>query len=151
MIQYIKDDLLSLQRGMILHGTNCGGAFGSGIAGAIRRKWPHVYDVFMKSLPGAHLLGTIVPVPINDDVTVVNCYTQLNFGGDGAVYASADAVELCFAQAYAYAAVKKTVTIAVPKIGCGLGGLVWETDVEPLLNAVAAKYPDITTIVYYID
>ena len=40
----VKGDLLSVTEGVIAHGVNCRGAFGSGVAGAIARKFPWVRD-----------------------------------------------------------------------------------------------------------
>ena len=31
--------------------------------------------------------------------------------------------------------------IVLPKIGCGLGGLDWDTDVEPILREVYKSFP----------
>lgn len=39
-------------------------------------------------------------------------------------------------------------TIAFPKLGCGLGGLDWVTQVKPLMEEFAEKNPDIEVRIY---
>jgi len=45
-----------------------------------------------------------------------------------------------------YAHQNKIDKIALPKIGAGLGGLVWD-DVKAIINSVAKDYDDIALIV----
>lgn len=40
----------------------------------------------------------------------------------------------------------KPFVIAVPKVGCGLGGLNWEKQVKPLINKYLSKYKDDSVI-----
>lgn len=151
MIEFIKGDITSVTNGLVIHGTNCSGAFGSGVAGAIRVKWPIVYEVFKDYPPGKHLLGEFVPVKINDDLHVANCYTQLFFGSDGKRYASPEAIKKSLTSAYSYAKKHGIKSISLPKIGAGLGGLSWEDEVFPIVEHISNKFDDIHTKIYYID
>lgn len=151
MIQYIKGDITEVTSGLVLHGTNCTGGFGSGVAGAIRKKWPKVYANFCLAGTGAHLLGKFKPTEVTEELTVANCYTQMNFGSDGRRYASPQAVEQALFAAYEYAQLVGIKTVHLPKIGCGLGGLSWEDEIEPIVSAIIEDYSDIETKVYYID
>lgn len=45
-IQTIPGDLLAVEDGIIIHGCNCIGGFGSGIAGQILKKWPGVEKAY---------------------------------------------------------------------------------------------------------
>lgn len=151
MIYYIKDDITNVTSGLILHGTNCRGAFGAGVAGAIKVKWPEVYTVFRNSPQGSGMLGEFIPVQINEELTVANCYTQDYFGSDGKRYASPEAISKALLKASVWAVNNNVNTISLPRIGAGLGGLSWERDVAPILNELAAQYDTITYNVYYID
>jgi O-acetyl-ADP-ribose deacetylase (regulator of RNase III) len=42
----------------------------------------------------------------------------------------------------------RITSIALPKIGCGLGGLDWETEVFPILDEVSSTFPSIRMKVY---
>lgn len=97
IIRNVNGDVTAPIRGIIGHGVNCQGVMGSGVAWAIRNKFPKAYEEY-KALCDAtedksDLLGTTQLVQITDDLYVANMFTQLNFGGDGAVYASLDAIQ----------------------------------------------------------
>lgn len=150
-MQYINGDITNVTEGLVIHGTNCSGGFGSGVAGAIRRKWPEVVERFYEKGMGKHLLGYFDPVKIDDKLTVANCYTQLNFGGDGKRYADPVAVNLSVSEAFIYANHKGIKTIHMPKIGCGLGGLDWDNDVLPIVEALSRYFKDSVEVkIYYI-
>lgn len=145
MINEIKGDLLTA-KGYILHGVNCRGVMGSGVAKAIREKWPEVFERYFAHLKGTlgsvpsqrdwsngtvaspmennRPLGTILPVNVAEDVVVVNCFTQLTFGVSGSKYASYDAMDECI-MAVARLNRERPRPINFPLIGCGLGGLHW--------------------------
>jgi O-acetyl-ADP-ribose deacetylase (regulator of RNase III) len=143
-IEYIKKDVTTVGHGIVAHGTNCSMGFGSGVAGAIRKKWPQVYGHFM-TVPGRDKLGQADFVnldPMCDCLWVANVYSQQNFGGDGKRYASPDAIETGMKAVMEHAA-KYNLPVYMPKIGCGLGGLDWEADVEPIINRLAEQYPKV--------
>ena len=39
------------------------------------------------------------------------------------------------------------VTLYIPKIGCGLGGLNWKEEVEPALKMLCKAFPDVNLVV----
>ena len=118
---------------------------GSGVAGAIRKRWPMVYDQFKKQGRGKQMLGTADPVYISQEIIVVNCYTQLWYGFGGGRYADLKAVETSVSYA-AKIANLYNFPLYLPRIGCGLGGLKWE-EVEPVLERLALMYEGYIPIV----
>lgn len=95
IIRNINGDVTAPIKGIIGHGVNCQGVMGSGVALAIRNKFPKAYAEYLALCARKEpeeLLGTTQLVQITDDLYVANMFTQLNFGGDGKVYASLDAV-----------------------------------------------------------
>ena len=157
MLNYIKNDILKVTNGLLVHGVNCQGAMGAGVAGAIRRKFPEVYTAFCAMKTGKHLLGQFAPVLIKEDYTeadnfyIGNCYTQVSMGSDGKRYASPEAIEESLTKAYKFAIQNDLEVLSLPKIGAGLGGLDWDTEVEPIVRKLSNKYDSIITNVYYID
>lgn len=166
-------DVTTLTRATILHGVNCQGVMGSGIAGALARKWPQVRDDYMAYIRTAQhlrifskspwdtrdfdetLLGRIQFVEVNPDIIVVNCFTQRYFGGDGRRYADPDAIATALFDAFSSMSKPSTDGILppvyLPQIGCGLGGLSWESDVKPLYDEIAHSYPEIPFTVCTLD
>jgi hypothetical protein len=81
---------------------------------------------------------------------VANCYTQFQFGYDGAVYADAEYVEVCLRDCYSFAELNELDIHAV-KIGTGLGGLDWTTEVEPIFLRLNSEYKNTDVSVYYVQ
>jgi len=135
-INYLHKDITTIEYGIIAHGVNCQGVMGSGIAKAIKEKWPQVYIEYKKQPVGKEMLGLINMVYINDNLFVANCYTQLNYGKDGKKYASIDAIEKCLLECIFFSE-SLALPLYIPKIGCGLGGLDWSTEIELIVNNFA--------------
>lgn len=142
MITTIKQDITTVTHGIIAHGVNCQGVMGSGVAGAIKQKWPTVYNEYKAYcntlLSPSEALGIVQTVHIADNLIVANCFTQLNYGRDGKKYASPEAIHEAFESLIDYS-IYTNLPIYTPKIGCGLGGLSWEDDVQPILRLLMHK------------
>jgi len=134
-METIKKDLTTVESGIVAHGCNCSGGFGSGIAGAIKNRWPCVALEFRGNGTGAELLGTIQVVQIAKDLVVANCYTQVNYGPGDKRYADPEAIEACLYQLVELA-IETGLPLYIAKIGCGLGGLSWEHEVEEIYESV---------------
>ena len=94
-IKNINGNLLDSTAEFIVHQVNCLGVMGSGVARAIRDKWPVVYDEYSKLFQNtaewtSHLLGKIQIIKISDTQSVVNLFAQSNYGYDGRRYTSYD-------------------------------------------------------------
>jgi len=151
MIEYIKKDITTVETGVILHGCNCSGkAYGSGVAGAIRRKWPHAYESYIENGSGEQLLGTTEFLINSDNIGLIiaNGYTQVNYGSDGKRYADLDAIRKCVLAATEYAQAFE-LSLYMPMIGCGLGGLSWEDEVKPIVKKISFMISDVN--IYICD
>jgi len=148
MIKHIKRNITTVECGVILQGVNTRGAMGSGVALAIMQKWPYVYESYKAHGIGNHLLGSTEFILNSDHIglVIVNGYTQTNYGNDGKRYADINAVEKCVAGAVEYAEAFD-LPVYMPKIGCGLGGLSWETEVEPVIRKVSLDFPTVNIFI----
>lgn len=149
----ICGDLLSVERGLIVHGCNCSGGFGSGVAGAIARKYPEVKKYFHKVDANATYLGAIQPVKVSHELTIINAFTQISYGSDGGRYANLAAIQEVLYNTLTYAVLYDHPKIAVPRIGTGLGGLDWETEVKPIYEtfSLACADKDVEFEVYFME
>lgn len=135
MLIYKKGDILSEKEGLIVHGCNTRGAFGSGLAGQIRKRFPIVYEAYTKHPMGKEQLGNLQKVEINDRLWFGNGFTQSNFGSDGHRYADPSAIFAVLDKACAIS-VLENKPLKTVKLGCGLGGLDWENDVKPVFDLI---------------
>jgi O-acetyl-ADP-ribose deacetylase (regulator of RNase III) len=132
-MKYIKKDITTVTDGMVLHGCNCSGGFGSGVAGAIKRKWPLVEKMFRANTSPE--LGDI-EIMLTNGVYVANGYTQERYGLAKIRYADPEAVNQVIRKAITFCHENKIENLYMPKIGCGLGGLNWEKDILPLIENI---------------
>ena len=170
MIYNIKGNLLDTHCQFICHQVNCQGVMGSGVAKAIRDKWPIVFEHYKqkydfafdlarddknpKITASSYLLGTIQFVPLYKDYQndikhkhVINIFAQDNYGYSVIQYTSYDAFWKCL-QSIA-AMVPKGSTIAFPKnIGCCRGGANWKV-ISTMIEEVLGK--DYEVFIYELE
>ena len=145
-MKYINKDITTVGgRSVILHGCNDQNRMGSGVAKAIYTKWPEVKEKYhqygdycdREKLPME--LGYVSFVWVKDDIMVLNGITQHKFGYDGNKYARPSAILKCLIKACEWC-IATGFQLYIPRIGSGLGGLDWETEVVPLVNSVEMAY-----------
>ena len=145
---YIKDDITNVTIGIIAHGVNRRVTMGSGVAKALYEKWQIVKTQYMTMKSPVPTLGSIDIVNINDDLMVINCYTQEFYGYQG-VYANIDSVVESMERCCLIAINNGLDCVNIPKIGAGLGGLNWD-DIEPRLCKLEEKHK-VFFNVYHLD
>lgn len=127
-------NLMNVTAGHIVHGCNAQGVMGSGVALAVKRKFPGAYDSYiMQHEVGGLELGRAYPFQVNDNLIIWNAITQDGFGGF-LRNTSYDAVADCFAQVNeAIRTMQETVStmsrstdVHIPLIGAARGGGNWE-------------------------
>lgn len=148
-INYLQQDVTAIDRGIVAHGCNCQGVMGSGVALAVRNKWPQAYELYKKVCTlydnNEDMLGLAHFVTVEHDednepqLVVANLITQHSFGRDGRVYADLDAIATSLERTFRYAT-ETRLPVYMPRIGCGLGGLKWD-DVGPVVEGLAVKQP----------
>lgn len=97
MLRLKTGDVTTPTYGIIGHGVNCQGVMGSGVALAIRNKFPKAYEEYLKfcaPFKGREhdLLGLTQLVEVGRGLYVANMFTQLNYGRDGKAYADLNAI-----------------------------------------------------------
>ena len=156
MIKTINKDILTVDKGVIVHSVNCIGAVG-GLAGAIARKWPknaeeYRFHVNRQKLP-IILLGSVFEVNVAHNVIVANLFGQNNVGTNqkqteysaliagfkriaNTVFYGNDMETFDFGRASLEDVQIVLNDIYIPyKIGCGLGGADWNI-VEEIINKI---------------
>lgn len=154
MIYWKKGNLLESDCDYICQQVNCQGKMNSGIAKQIREKWPVVYQNYMAKCNFNHpngyirpelLLGDIQIVGLWDDYnetkfhqSVINMYSQLNYGYDGRRYTSYDAFWNCVNLIKQSVPTDKKIGFPY-NIGCGLGEANWNV-ILTMIDTVLADY-----------
>jgi len=148
-MQYINKDITTVTRGVVAHGVNCQGKMGSGVALAIKNKWPSAYTTYRSVPTGKQMLGACIIVTIEEDLFVANCFTQV-FYGIGGRFASPDAIKESLQRAFEWA-MYFDVPLYMPKIGSARGGLDWDTEVVPIISKLEGIYPQVKPYICVIE
>ncbi len=158
MMTAFKGNLLDSDCDYICHQVNCQGRMGSGIAKAIRDKWPVVYTEYINKyketqdqvlrdcgsfefMPDTSevLLGQIQLIDVSEKQCVINMFAQQYYGYDGKRYTSYDAFWACLGGIRD--SVPKGSKIGFPwQIGCGLGGANWEVIMTMIEEVLAEDF-----------
>lgn len=138
-IEYRQGDILTTDITHIVHGCNSLGVMGSGVAKAIRDKYPQAYrdynDVYNSN--GLELGDAVFSVQ-DDGKIIVNAITQKNFGrSSNKVYVSYWAIAEVFRKIESF----DIKEIAMPKIGSGLAGGNWDTIEQIIENTLTKTKP----------
>jgi len=143
----LKGSLFSSNCELLCHGVNCKGIMGAGIALQFKQKFPQMYKIYREKCfsfphpePGDVQI-CVDTTPQGKQSYIGNLFTQRELGS-------------CAKLEYVQACVDELIvmnegtdncpgfwlkSVAFPRIGCGIGGLVWE-DVKPVLQQLTKHF-----------
>lgn len=132
MLRFTAGDILKAKQHYIAQGVATGRqeGLGTGLALKISKRWPEVQVAFKKHTRSRKFGGgDIFVVPRSDERPgVVYLATQPDM-----VHATMGYLRRAARRLAGWAADRHIVSVALPKIGAGLGKLSWEGEVKPLL------------------
>ncbi|WP_336784065.1 macro domain-containing protein [Paenibacillus illinoisensis] len=144
MITIVKGNLLDAKENIIGHQVNCQGVMGSGVAKAIRAKYPVVYERYVNhcnAMSPQLLLGDMQIIKLGVDKYVANIYGQLTYGRDkNVLYTSYSALTESLIK-LKHQAKRYEMSVALPYgIGCGFGNGDWDNEVFPMLKCLFSDW-----------
>lgn len=150
-IIYQKGDATNVAPNTIIaHITNNCGVWGAGFVMAISRRWPSPEKAYLESAAhGVLALGSTEFVTVNigsgGNVIVANMCAQDGFPSVARpVAVDYDHLESCLAQTFRHAKANG-MSVAMPRIGCGIAGGKWE-EVELRIKKALLDYPVPVTV-----
>lgn len=155
-IKYIEGDIFNNFEGVIAHGCNAKGGFGSGFAKAVKTNMPFAQKAYLDAYKMNNLfLGSVI-WGINDkkDKIIANCITQNNYGPGDKLYASYDAIRACMKilNNASILGIPDTKyengfdNIGMPVIGCDLAGGDWNI----VKNIIEEELTDVNINVFIL-
>lgn len=129
-ITYKADNIITASEPLIIHGCNCQGVMGSGVALAVKNRFPKAYTEYVKLHSEEGLsLGFMQFVNCFDKLGskwIGNAFTQENYGrSPNTQYCDYKAIRNCLETVREFLFSQDHNSFAMPKIGCGLGGGDW--------------------------
>lgn len=140
-LKFMLGDITKCDADYICHQVNCQGVMGSGVAKAIKDKWPVVYTDYRRFYYESNkpLLNQIQIVTVSNEQSVINMFAQEYYGYDGDQYTSYDAFWKCLNKIKNE--VPKGSKIAFPsKIGCCRGGANWQVILTMISEVLESDY-----------
>ena len=145
-IKYIKGDIFTAKTQAIVNPVNCVGVMGKGLALKFKQKYPDCFISYQKECSeGRIVLGKVF---VFDNKTkcprYILCFPTKDHWRDSSIL---DNIErgmnnLVFSVFLDY----NINSIAIPALGCGLGGLLW-SEVKPIIHKYMSKF-NIKTLIY---
>ena len=147
MIELRQGDILKAKADALVNTVNCVGVMGRGIALQFSKAFPDVFRAYEAACKRGEVEpGKVQSYDLNrfeQPHYVINLPTKKHWRGKSRME-YIDAGLNALVQEVRRLGVK---SVAVPPLGCGLGGLDW-TDVRPRIERAFAAVPDIQVLLY---
>lgn len=135
MVTVVKGDLLDAKETIIAHQVNCQKRMNSGVAKAIREKYPIVFERYEETNPKLGMVDFICEGEKTGEHYIANMYAQDRYGYDGKQYTDYEAFRECCQTIVKLCRIIKSNTVAMPyKIGSDRGGADWDKIMDILLE-----------------
>ena len=147
MITFKKGNILEEEVEAIVNTVNCVGVMGRGIASQFKKMYPDNFKAYSSACkrnavhPGSmftYKLGRALP-----PYFIINFPTKRHWRGKSKLEDIQAGLKSLFDDVVS----NNIRSIAIPPLGCGLGGLAW-SDVKPLIAETFLQAPDVEVIVF---
>lgn len=147
MIESQRGDILKSDSEALVNTVNCVGVMGRGIALQFRKEYPENFKQYEKACER----GEVQPgeMLVHDRETlahpryIINFPTKRHWKGKSRIEDIRSGLKALIEEVRA----REIMSIAVPPLGCGLGGLNW-CDVRPLIVDAFEAVPHVTVALY---
>lgn len=147
MIIYKRGNLLEDEAEALVNAVNTVGVMGAGIAKQFKQKFPDMFLVYEQACKAGELkLGRVQVVPVeskSEKKYVIN-FPTLEHWSDRSTL---DHIRMGLEDLVRVVKEKKIQSIAIPPLGCGVGGLDWQ-EVKPLIEKAFEALPGVRVHLY---
>ncbi|WP_417749122.1 macro domain-containing protein [Rosistilla oblonga] len=147
MIEITRGDILKAEAEALVNTVNCVGVMGRGIAAQFKKKFEENFKAYKKACDAGELRPGMMLV--FDNETFINPRYVVNFPTKNHWRAKSKIVDIESGLEALVEVVRdrKINSIAIPPLGCGLGGLRW-SEVRPRIEAAFADLEDVQVFLY---
>jgi O-acetyl-ADP-ribose deacetylase (regulator of RNase III) len=143
MIEFRKDNLLGADVEALVNTVNTVGVMGKGIALQFKKKFPGNFKAYERACKNEEVrVGKMFTVSL-DSLTnpqyIINFPTKKHWKGKSHIEYVRDGLEDLLREIERL----DIHSIALPPLGCGNGGLDWESEVRPLIEEAFARVPQV--------
>ncbi len=146
MIEYRRDNLLAADVEALVNSVNTVGVMGKGIALQFKKEFPEVFRIYERACKKGEVeIGKMFTVPVGalNPKYVINFPTKKHWREKTRIEYIEEGLEDLVRE------IKRLdiTSIAVPSLGCGVGGLDW-SEVKPLIEEALSRVPQTRALVY---
>lgn len=136
MIEVRTDNLFDARVRALVNPVNCEGVMGKGLALEFKNRFsPEYFKEYERDCKSGRLaVGRITAFHIGDGRYVVNFPTKNRWRSPSRM----EYIDAGLRDLVAWVRLNAIESIAIPALGCGLGGLSWNTGVKPRIEAAFA-------------
>ncbi len=147
MIQYKRGDLLKEEAEAIVNTVNCVGVMGRGIALQFKKRFPNNFKLYEAACKREEVVPGKMFVyetgALSNPKFVINFPTKRHWRGASRI----EDIKLGLVDLEKVIKYHEITSIALPPLGCGLGGLEWQ-DVKPLIEQTFENLPNVKVVIF---
>lgn len=147
-INYVNDDLFESQASVLVNTVNTVGVMGKGIAKVFKRQYPKMFEEYQRKCANGSLDIGKLWLYETSPKWILNFPTKKHWRNKSKV----EYIEAGLKEFVDIHASKGIESISFPMLGCGNGGLDWDSQVKPLMEKHLHRLPiDIYIHLYQPD
>ena len=147
MIEYKQGDLFAVNVEAVVNTVNCVGVMGRGVALQFKKQYPENFKHYEAACKRGEVVpGKMLVYETNSLLNprlIINFPTKRHWRGESRIEDIEDGLADLINVIKSY----NIKSIAVPPLGCGLGGLEWN-EVKPLMEAAFTQFADMEVIIF---
>ena len=146
-MEFTKGDLLRADTEAIVNTVNCVGVMGRGLAAQFKRAYPENFKAYEAACQRKEVVPGKMFIFETGQLTnprfIVNFPTKRHWRDNSRI----EDIQSGLAALVSEVKARGIKSIAIPPLGCGLGGLDWR-DVRPLIERAFAPLPGVRALVF---
>lgn len=147
MVQTTNGNLLAAEVEALVNAVNCVGVMGRGIALQFREAFPDNYTAYKTACDRGELRpGRMFVFDLQRETNprfIINFPTKRHWRDKSRL----EDIQAGMSSLVEEIRQRRISSIAIPPLGCGLGGLDW-SDVRPIIETALTELPDVVTLIY---
>ena len=143
MVTFVKGDIFKSPAQVLTNTVNCVGVMGKGVALEFKNRYPQMFNDYKSKCDQGNVKPGQPYLWEDDSAQVLNFPTKRNWRDNSLLQDVEDGLKF-IAGYYEQMGIQ---SIAMPALGCGLGGLKW-SEVQPLIVKHLGSISDLDVYVY---
>lgn len=147
MLKFVTGNILDAKVDALVNTVNCVGIMGRGIALQFKKRYPQNFREYERECKAGKMEpGKVFTVTVSQTVSprfVINFPTKRHWRGKSQL----TDIQTGLADLVREIGAKEVRSVAIPPLGCGLGGLDWN-EVKPLIVKALASLQDVEILVF---